>query len=136
MKIFILLLSLFLSSRIFSQEKVVSDTSLYIFKAKLIKVEPLPPHCGIFAFALAQKFEIIESNFSPVKPRFIVLLIQPCPEFLGKNFFLKNRVYYLQVSQVNNAPFSYIIMNSYKTEKLLSFWIRDIKFEVQNNSKP
>jgi len=66
MKFFLFILGLLISTGLLSQQVENIDTSIYTLKAKLLKAEPLPPHCGIMAWAMAQKFKIIESSFYPV----------------------------------------------------------------------
>ena len=135
MKIFFFILFLFISSGLLSQEIKSADTTIYTIKAKLLKAEPLPAQCGVMAWAMPQKFIIIESNYPPIKPNFIIVLIQPCPEFLGKGYFIKNRIYDIKVAQTSGAPFGYAIFSTFKIDRFLSFWIRDIKLGVYKNPK-
>ena len=92
-----------------------------------MKAEPNPPHCGVIAWALTQKFEILESNFGVLKPKHSVLLNEPCPEFLGNNFFITNRIYEAKITEKSNAPFVYAIINNHEKENLPTFWIQEIK---------
>ena len=131
MKISLTLLVSFLSLQLFSQQTEVKDTSVFDLNVKLIKVEVLPPFCGDLVWALAQKFEVLESNIELVKPKNIIVLIQPCPEFLGIGFFVKDKSYKVKVSQSSGAQFNYTIINHDLIKKNLSFWIRDIKLQAQ-----
>ena len=124
MKKFIFIPIVFLITSVYSQLPEVPDTTTYTIKAKLLKAEGHPPHCGVIAWALAQKFEIIESDFDIPKPKFQCLLIQTCPEFLGENYFVKNKIYNLKVTKKSMTPFSYTVINPYEKDNLLIFWIR------------
>lgn len=117
---FIFLLTLSLSAH--SQ----TDKPIYTVKAKLLRSEPLPAHCGYVAWALAQKFEIIESNIPEIS-KGIILIIEPCPEFQGKNFFTQNTTYNIIIEKDNDAPFSYVVINNFEKNKIPTFWSRDIK---------
>jgi hypothetical protein len=112
---------------VFSQ----TDSTEYILKVRLTKAQHHPPDCGIFAWALAQKFEVAESNLTEIKPSAFVLLNEPCPEFLGYNFFITSKLYKVWVTKKNRAPFTYMVISDYKKEKLPVFWIQ--KIELVNN---
>ena len=131
MKIFTAILTLLISLQSFSQQTEIKDTSTFRLKVKLIKADPLPAGCGVFAFALAQKFQVIEGSFGPIKPKMVILLIEPCPEFLGEGFFVKDRIYNVKVSSNSGAPFQYLVRNAYDKENFLCFWVRDIKLQAQ-----
>ena len=90
-----------------------------------------PPGCGVLALALTQKFEIMESNFVPLKLKNNILLHQPCPEFLGNDFFITNKMYKVKVTKKSGASFEYIIFNNYEKENLPTYWIQEI--EIINN---
>lgn len=116
-----------LSYAAFSQNTAVSDTIVCQVKVKLVKAERLPPHCGVIAQALAQQFEIIESSFDVLKPTYKILLIQPCPESLGKDFFLTGQVYTATIATEKDTPTDYLVSNATGKSNLLIFWIRNIK---------
>ncbi len=126
MKILLTVLCLINAWESFSQ----NDSALHSLKVKLIKAEPSTPHCGVIAWALTQKFEIIESDFSYMKPKYPILLNKSCPEFLGPEYFITNRVYLVKVAENSGAPFGYSVINNYQKEKLPIFWIREIKLVI------
>jgi len=106
-------------------ELVDRKASKYKLTGKLVEALPLTPHCGIFAFAIVQKFEIISTTYPDSNQKFI-LLIQPCPEFLGKNFFNTGEIYDMDIA-TNSGNIDYIYTNDYEEEKLSILWIREIK---------
>lgn len=110
----------------FSIQAASQADTTYTMTVKLVKVEYPPAHCGIFAWALTQKFQIIKSDFSLMKPGYPVLLNQPCPEFLGEGFFLKDQTYKVVVATTNNAPFGYTVVNNTKSN-LPILWVRTIE---------
>ncbi len=97
----------------------------YHFKVKLAKALPLPAGCGYFAFGHLQKFEVISTDFPNYDKKF-VLIIQPCPEFLGNKFFQDNKIYEVDVATNSGVTFGYVINNDYKNETLPTFWSRKI----------
>jgi hypothetical protein len=126
MKLLFLLYLLYTTSNVHSQNAEVKDTAVYFIKARLIEKTSLPPGCGVFAWAIAQKFEIIESAIPEIKSG-NVIIVQPCPEFLGKGFFKRRKTYTILVGRNNDAPFSFGIANKYDKEKIPVFWSREIK---------
>lgn len=126
MKIFFLTISLLFFQESFSQ----SDSTLHTLKVRLIKAQPNPPGCGVVAWALTQKFEIIESDFLLMKPGYSILLNQPCPDFFGADYFRRNRTYIVKVAKDSGDPFSYTVINNYEKEKLPLFWIREIQLII------
>ena len=126
-RIYLIFVGIALSFITSAQHVPGNDTIACHVKVKLVKAERLPPHCGVTAQALAQQFEIIESSFDVLKPTYKVLLIQPCPESLGKEFFLTGQIYTATISTVNDSPINYLINNATGKPNLLTFWIRQIK---------
>lgn len=100
----------------------------YHFTVRLEKALSHPPGCGIMAFALLQKFEVLKTDFPNYDKKY-VLLIQQCPEFLGKNFFKTGKIYEVDVATTSGAPFDYIYGSNYKNEHLPTFWNRAIKLK-------
>ena len=92
---------------------------------KLVKVE-LTPDCGIFAFTTAQKFEMLwnRQSFFPTK---YVIVLQQCPEFLGKNFFVKGRIYETVLTKAADDAGT---MNSHRHEKLPTYWCNKISLSM------
>jgi hypothetical protein len=120
----ILLMSLMLVSlSLFAQAPAASDSAKYMFKCKLTERVPLPAGCGVIAWALVQKFEVLQTDCPGYSNKY-VLIIQPCPEFLGKDFFKKNDVYKIIAATTSGAPLGYTIVNRYKKEQLPIFWSR------------
>lgn len=98
----------------------------YTFKARLTKVIPMTVRCGQSAEAIVQKFEVISTTFPNYNKQF-VLLIQPCPEFLGMGFFVAGQVYDIEVATNSGVTFGYFVYNLYQNENLPTFWTREIK---------
>ena len=97
----------------------------YHFKVKLVQALPLPPSCGLVAFALLQKFEVISTDCPNYDNRY-VLIIEPCPEFLGAKFFEDNAIYEVDVATNSGVTFGYSYYNNYEKENLAVFWSRNI----------
>jgi hypothetical protein len=99
----------------------------YTLITRLVKAEQLPPHCGVIAWALTQKFSIDKSDFPGLNNGMAVLLNQPCPESAGDNFFVAGHFYEVTVQIENTSSLSYIIINNYSNEQLPTLWIVDIR---------
>jgi hypothetical protein len=97
----------------------------YHFKVKLTYAIPLPPGCGTIAFGHLQKFEVLSTNFPNYEKTF-VLIIEPCPEFLGDNFFQDDKIYEVDVATNSGVTFGYSYFNNYEKENLPIFWSRKI----------
>lgn len=94
----------------------------FSFKAKLAEEADLPPDCGIIAWAVVQKFEVIETNYPNYNNKY-VLIIEPCPEFKGKHFFQKGVIYQMTCSVKSGVPFSYMLFSDrYKKDNSTTFW--------------
>lgn len=113
-----------ISLMMFSQNGNTKDTATYTITVKLSKTEIPPAHCGVFAWALAQKFEVVKNESAGINPSHIII-IEPCPEFLGKDFFKKDQLYSVIIGKNSDAPFDYIIVG-YTNKKLPSYWSREI----------
>jgi len=105
---------------------VDSKANKYSFTGKLVKAVPLTPGCGKIAWAIVQKFEVINTTFPNYDSKY-VLIIQTCPEFLKKDFFQKGKIYEVSVATNSGVTYSYAVINSYEKEKLPTFWTRQIK---------
>jgi hypothetical protein len=103
-----------------TQAKITED-SIYTVKATLTKTAPLPPYCGTIAWAVVQKFKIISSDMPGYKSRYILVAIS-CPEFLGKDFFQKNKVYRIELSRKTAIKNSVHYSDIYKKEDLPVYW--------------
>ena len=98
----------------------------YSFTGRLVKAVPLTPDCGTIAWAIVQKFEVINTTFPNYDNKY-VLVIQTCPEFLKKDFFQKGKIYEMSVATNSGVTFSFAVINSYEKEKLPTFWTRQIE---------
>jgi hypothetical protein len=105
---------------------VDSKTPKYTFKCKLMEQIPFPPVCGNLAWALVQKFEVLKTDFPGFTSQHI-LIIQPCPEFMGKAFFKRKRIYKIGAATNSGVTFGYSILNKYKKERSPIFWCREIE---------
>lgn len=108
-----------------SQNPEAKDTTVLSLKAKLISSITNSPGCGVYAWAVAQKYEVLESN-NYLNPKSIIIVLQPCPELLGKNFLKNGNVYSLLLSKENLDPFSYLVVNPFKKKKFPIMWCREI----------
>lgn len=97
----------------------------YHFKVKLTNAIPLPPGCGIIAYGHLQKFEVLSTDFPSYDKKF-VLIIEPCPEFLGDNFFQDDKIYEVDAATNSGVIFGYSHFNNYEKEGLPIFWSRKI----------
>jgi hypothetical protein len=98
----------------------------YRFTGKLVKAVPLTPSCGIIAWAIVHKFEVLTTTFPNYGKKY-VLIIQTCPEFLKENFFQKGIIYEIDVATNSGVTFGYSVINNYEKEKLPIFWTRKIE---------
>lgn len=98
------------------------DTDTLKTQLKLVKVE-LTPHCGVIAWTAAQKFELLQNGQS-LFPRQYIIVLQRCPEFLGKKFFVTNRIYNAILSKAENDNGA---INSHRHEGLPTYWCTQIK---------
>lgn len=128
MKFSLLVISLLFFHTVFSQssQSNIRQDSLYEFKAKLTDNSFLTPDCGIIAFAVAKKFEIIESKNHDLTNKYVTIIIQ-CPELYGNNFFVNRKIYSIKAGLNNDASFGWAIVPSdYAKKKLPVFWASEI----------
>ena len=104
----------------FAQKKTNVDATAYKIKGRLTTEGPSTPACGVVAWSIIQKFEVLSTNFPNYKNRY-VLVIQSCPEFLGKGFFKKNKIYEMEVTKKNDAVPNFVITNNYDITKIPTF---------------
>ena len=97
----------------------------YFLKGYLLEKLELPAGCGIFAFATAYKFRIIETDFKTRK-KYIIVLIQ-CPREKGENFYKKGAIYQINLATNSGVPFEWSIYNKYEKQNLPTFWARQIE---------
>lgn len=108
-----------------NENNLDNQDTIYHLKVRLAKALTLTPDCGYMAFALVQKFEIISTDIPNYDNKFI-LLIQPCPEFLGKDFFKTNNLYNVEAAKTSGKKIGFTYTNNYDKEKLPIFWSRKI----------
>ena len=96
------------------------------FTGKLVETVPMTPHCGTFAFAIVQKFEVLTTTIPSYDKKY-VLIIQTCPEFLKDSFFKAGTIYEIDVATNSGVTFGYSVINNYEKENLPTFWTREIK---------
>jgi hypothetical protein len=92
---------------------------------KLVEVQPLPPNCGILAFALAQKFEVIRGSNSLAANQIVVII--PCPELYGEGFFKDGSYYQAELTNQNSAPFEYGVVSNYRNSNLKTYWAEKLE---------
>lgn len=103
-----------------------SDTGL-TGEFELVKAEPLPPHCGIVAFSLAQQFRVVVPGRTGLQQGAICYLIQSCPEFLGPDFFKNGTLYRVTVKPGPEIPYSTVTLYPAKKDQLPEYRIIDIR---------
>ena len=113
-----------LSSMICFSQKDSANITITI---KLIKAEPPTPHCGIIAWAVKHKAEIIESAMKFLSPHDTILLLQPCPELFRIGYLKTNQFYKATLNKTSGAKFDYTITGELINEKLPKYWIRNIE---------
>ena len=97
----------------------------FIFVGRLVEVPKMTPHCGVLAHALTIKIEVVDTDYKDYNNQY-VLINQPCPEFLGDGYFIKNQKYKIFVATNDGVPFSYAVSNIYD-EDIPIFWSRHIE---------
>lgn len=70
----------------------------------------MPPYCGTVAFATVIEFEVIAFSDEAYKAKKIGVIFT-CPEFYGKDFFVKGATYSIQLADQNQADFGWLIPN-------------------------
>ncbi len=103
--------------------KVDRGAGKYDFTGKLVEEVKYPPGCGYIAWGLVHKFEVLQTN-NPAYPNKYVLIIQTCPEFMGKDFFKKKQIYQIHAATNSGVTYGYVVINKYKKESLPIFWSR------------
>jgi hypothetical protein len=98
----------------------------YNFTGKLVEEVEMTPPCGREAFAIVHKYEVLNTDYPNYNQKY-VLLIQPCPQFEGNNFFKKKKIYKIDVATNSGVTFNHVIFNEYDKVDLPIFWVREIK---------
>jgi hypothetical protein len=98
----------------------------YKFTGKLVETVTMTPGCGVIAWAIVHKFEVLTTTFPSYDNKY-VLIIQTCPEFLKDNFFKAGKLYEIDVATNSGVTFGYCVINNYEKEYLPTFWTREIK---------
>ncbi len=102
--------------------KIVDRDALkYWFTGRLIEKVPFTPGCGKIAWAVVHKYEVINTTYQDY-PNKYVLVIQPCPEFNGEKFFIKNQTYRIYASTNSGVTFSHVVSNQYEKAGIPIFW--------------
>jgi len=101
----------------------IDNTKLYNFKVRLLELGPRPPDCGIMAWAIVQKFAIISTDYPNYKNKY-VLIVEGCPEFLGKHFFKQNGLYKIKASTTGGGTTNFSYSDKYKKDDTPRFWSR------------
>jgi len=88
----------------------------------LILLEPITnsPGCGILKVAVAMKFK-----FESESEDLVVLI--PCPELLGENFFLKDHLYKIKLTADTTSLVGCLIINRYKESHLPTYYALKIE---------
>jgi hypothetical protein len=100
--------------------KTYADSSN--FQLRLTKVE-LTPDCGFIALTTAQKFEVLNEGQSFLPKKYVIVL-QRCPELLGKGFFVQGSFYYANLSLATDDTGA---VNNYRKENLPTYWCNVIR---------
>ena len=92
------------------------------FVVRLYKGFNSPLYCGVISIAFGYKFKVIESDIQNLKDRWIVI-IEPCPEMLGDNFFETDKIYRIKCIKGKKAVDT--VNNKYEKENLPTFWAEE-----------
>lgn len=104
----------------FLKNKILACQNEYSFKVKLVEdVNPPSAYCGCDANITGFKFEILDSDSTHLIGKHIVVL-EECPEFKGKDFFVEGEIYSITAKRYNGFD-SPIIRNDYADENLPVF---------------
>ncbi len=91
-----------------------------IYECVLVDANTNNLHCGILEVAVAMKFHMEAGN-----GRLVIVI--PCPEFYGKNFFLKNLAYKVTVTTDSGFCKNCTVINQYKKLKLPTYYAMHIE---------
>jgi hypothetical protein len=81
------------------------------FIGRLIDLPSIYPHCGVFKYLVGFKFRDAEHR------KDIVLLL-PCPELMGNDFFVKNSKYEARLRTNSKNSKDYLIVNNFLNDSL------------------
>jgi hypothetical protein len=109
----------------YNQIDSTGKDTVYEFTGRLVEPTYIGSSCASFNYAVIQKFEVLETNYPDNKYKF-VLIIQPCPEQAGSDFFRANSVYKMITTKTIEQK-GFLIQNMYSGEHLPKFWSRDTK---------
>jgi hypothetical protein len=76
------------------------------------------------AFALAQKFEVINNNSLAASQ---IIAVTRCPELYGKEFFKKGNYYKAIITTYSIDTVDYSVLSNYKESKLPTYWIERLE---------
>ena len=107
------------------QHKKIDNLAIkYKIKARLVEEVPLPPGCGVVAWATAFKFKLIESNLDSSNQEIIIIF--KCSGDYEKGFFKTKDVYSGEIATNSGVSFGYSLDNKYEKGNLATFWNRII----------
>jgi hypothetical protein len=93
------------------------------FKGVLAEELFLTPPCDSANYsAVTFKFsvvQILDGNYANKE----VLMIQPCPELKGEDFFSENTEYVIEAGMENKSNLNFQIFNYYKNSPLPKYWV-------------
>jgi hypothetical protein len=81
--------------------------------------------CGVMKFCYSFKFDIT-ANKSGLDKQYIVV-IQPCPDFFGEDFFKAGRSYEITTNEI--ADSCEALINMYEKEYLPTYWAKTIRLQ-------
>jgi hypothetical protein len=110
---------------LFEFKKIDDKADKFHLKCSLVEKVALPADCGYFAFAAAFKFKIIETDYK-TKEQFLIILIQ-CPREKGEEFYEPGSIYKIMIATNSGVTFDWVTINGYESEKLPTFWARQIE---------
>lgn len=94
-----------------------------IFVGRLLDLPSDAPRCGSEKVAVGYQFRVQKLVRGRLKNKKVVVLI-PCPDFKGDDFFAVNSDYRIEVSTDLQEAGSYTIYNDYAERPV--FWAVDI----------
>lgn len=94
-----------------------------IFVGRLLELPSEAPRCGDLKVAVGYEFRVRKLVKGRMKDKAVVVLI-PCPDFKGENFFVAGADYLIEASTDLQEAGSYTIQNDYTGRP--AFWALDI----------
>jgi len=135
----LLFLNCFNSNRENESKKELSKTEVKMdelirFIGCLLEVPPPTERCGDNAIAVVFKFKVVQMLNGEINSEYILLII-PCPELKGENFFVKDQKYRIEATRDSPEAKNYAVVNEYPNENFPMLLATQIEKEDNSPSK-